>query len=629
MDIFGILTMLGGLAMFLYGMDAMGDGLAKLSGGKLERILEKLTSNRFMALLLGAGVTAIIQSSSATTVMVVGFVNSGIMKLTQAVGIIMGANIGTTMTSWLLSLTQIEGSSFLLKMLKPSSFSPILAVIGIIMIMSSKNNEKKKDIGNILVGFAILMFGMQTMSGAVEPLGENAAFTSMLTKFNNPILGMIAGAVLTAVIQSSSASVGILQALCATGAISFGSAIPIIMGQNIGTCVTALMSSIGASKNAKRASMIHLYFNLIGTILFMVVFYTIHAIHPLAFLDDAIAPAGIAVIHSLFNIGCAIILFPFGNQLVKLATLTIRDKAGEGYSDAPDEFALLDERFLDKPGFAVELCRKTARRMADEARDSLYMALDLFHGYSEEKAQKIVEMEQSVDRYEDALGSYMVKLSNKDLSQTDIRTLSILLHCISEYERISDHAVNIMESAKEMNDKSLEFSKKAKEELDVFANAVREIVGTTTDVFKKNDLYHARDIEPLEQVIDSLNIEVKQRHIRRLRKGKCTIELGLVLQDILTNFERVSDHCSNIAVCMIQVSEDGFETHEYLDILKEENAPWFAEEFETLQKKYELPMKTVEDDTTEEIPEQNVMEKEEKPGKKLKKDKKEKKDKKK
>ena len=629
MDIFGVLTMLGGLAMFLYGMDAMGDGLAKLSGGKLERILEKLTSNRFMALLLGAAVTAVIQSSSATTVMVVGFVNSGIMKLNQAVGIIMGANIGTTITSWLLSLTQIEGSSFFLKMLKPSSFSPILAVVGIIMIMTGKNNEKKKDIGNILVGFAILMFGMETMSGAVEPLGESEAFTGMLTKFSNPILGMIAGAVLTAVIQSSSASVGILQALCATGAISFGSAIPIIMGQNIGTCVTALMSSIGASKNAKRASMIHLSFNVIGTCLFMIVFYTINAIHPFAFLSDSIAPAGVAVIHSLFNIGCAIVLFPFGNQLVKLATLLVRDKDGEAQLEKNDESALLDERFLEKPGFAVQLCSKAARRMADEARDSLYMALDLFHEYSEEKAQKIIEMEQSVDRYEDALGTYMVKLSNKDLSQNDSRTLSILLHCISDYERISDHAVNIMESAKEMHDKSLEFSKKAKEELDIFSNAVREIVGTTTEVFKKNDLYHARDVEPLEQVIDSLNIEVKQRHIRRLRKGKCTIELGLVLQDILTNFERVSDHCSNIAVCMIQVSEDGFETHEYLDLLKEEKASWFTEEFEMLKQKYALPSRSVEDDTTEDVPEQKVMEKEEKPGKKLKKDKKEKKEKKK
>ena len=637
MDIFGILTMLGGLAMFLYGMDAMGDGLAKLSGGKLERILEKLTSNRFMALLLGAAVTAVIQSSSATTVMVVGFVNSGIMKLNQAVGIIMGANIGTTITSWLLSLTQIEGSSFLLKMLKPSSFSPILAVVGIIMIMTGKNNEKKKDIGNILVGFAILMFGMETMSGAVEPLGQNAALTSMLTKFSNPILGMIAGAVLTAVIQSSSASVGILQALCATGAISLGSAIPIIMGQNIGTCVTALMSSIGASKNAKRASMIHLSFNVIGTCLFMIVFYTINAIHPFAFLSDSIAPAGVAVIHSLFNIGCAIILFPFGNQLVKLATLLVRDKDGDAKA-APTEVAFLDERFLEQPGVAVELCRKTARRMAETARDSLYMALDLFNGYSEEKAQQIVEMEKSVDRYEDALGSYLVKLGNKDLSQTDSRTLSVLLHCISDYERISDHAVNIMESAQEMNEKSLEFSKKAKEELDIFSNAVREIVGTTTDVFVNNDLYHARDVEPLEQVIDALNIEVKQRHIKRLRKGKCTIELGLVLQDMLTNFERVADHCSNIAVCMIQVSEDGFETHEYLDILKEENAPWFAQEFESLQKKYELPSKAVEDDTTEQISELNVTDKdsltdqkskEEKPGKKLKKDKKEKKDKKK
>lgn len=583
--------MIGGLAMFLYGMDAMGDGLAKLSGGKLEQILEKLTSKRIMAVLLGVAVTAVIQSSSATTVMVVGFVNSGIMQLSQAVGIIMGANIGTTITSWILSLSGIQGSSLLVQLLKPSSFSPVLAAIGIVMIMTAKDNNKKKDIGNILVGFAILMFGMDTMSSAVAPLAENEHFTSILTMFSNPILGMLAGLVLTAVIQSSSASVGILQALCITGAVGYKTAIPIIMGQNIGTCVTALISSIGASKNAKRASMIHLYFNLIGTILFMVVFYSINAaIGGFDFLNDPANAAGIAVVHSLFNIGAVLVLYPFGDKLVKLAQITIPDHAGES-EEAPSELAILDERFLEKPAFAMELCRNAAVRMAQEARDALHLALDNVTMYSESRVAKIIEMEESVDRYEDALGTYLVKLNNCDLSQKDSRTLSILLHCIGNFERISDHAVNLTDSTTQMYEKKLEFSKKAIEELQVFSDALRDIVDQTMEAFALGDLDKARQIEPFEQVIDSLNIELKQRHIRRLRKGKCTIELGLILEDMITNYERISDHCSNIAVCMIRVNEDGFDTHEYLDVLKEEKAPWFEEEFYNLSKKYALPEK--------------------------------------
>lgn len=591
MNIFSVLTMIGGLAMFLYGMDAMGDGLAKLSGGKLEQILEKLTSKRIMAVLLGVVVTAIIQSSSATTVMVVGFVNSGIMQLSQAVGIIMGANIGTTVTSWILSLSGIQGSSLIVQLLKPSSFSPILAAIGIVMIMTAKDNNKKKDIGNILVGFAILMFGMDTMSSAVAPLAENEHFTSILTMFSNPILGMLAGLVLTAVIQSSSASVGILQALCITGAVGYKTAIPIIMGQNIGTCVTALISSIGASKNAKRASMIHLYFNLIGTILFMVVFYSINAIiGGFAFMNDPANAAGIAVVHSLFNIGTVLVLYPFGDKLVKLAQLTIPDHAGE-VEEIPDEFSILDERFLEKPAFAMELCRNAAVKMAQESRDALHLALDNITMYSESRVDKIIEMEQNVDRYEDALGTYLVKLNNCDLSLKDSRTLSILLHCIGNFERISDHAVNITDSTKQMHDKNLEFSRKAMEELSVFSDALRDIVDETMEAFVLGDLDKARRIEPFEQVIDSLNIELKQRHIHRLRKGKCTIELGLILEDMITNIERISDHCSNIAVCMIRVNEDGFDTHEYLDVLKEEKAPWFEEEFYSLSKKYALPEK--------------------------------------
>ncbi len=591
MNIFSVLTMIGGLAMFLYGMDAMGDGLAKLSGGKLEQILEKLTSKRIMAVLLGIAVTAVIQSSSATTVMVVGFVNSGIMQLSQAVGIIMGANVGTTVTSWILSLSGIQGSSLFIQLLKPTSFSPVFAAIGIVLIMTAKDNNKKKDIGNILVGFAILMFGMDTMSGAVAPLAENEKFTSILTMFSNPILGMIAGLVLTAVIQSSSASVGILQALCVTGAVGYKTAIPIIMGQNIGTCVTALISSIGASKNAKRASMIHLYFNLIGTVLFMVVFYSINAIiGGFALLNDSANAAGIAVVHSLFNIGTVLVLYPFGDKLVKLAQLTIPDHVGEA-EEKPDELAVLDERFLEKPAFAMELCRNAAVRMAQESRDALHLALDNVTMYSESRVAKIIEMEESVDRYEDALGTYLVKLNNCDLSQKDSRTLSILLHCIGNFERISDHAVNITDSSTQMQEKKLKFSKKAMEELKVFSDALCDIVDETMEAFTMNDLDKARQIEPFEQVIDSLNIELKQRHIHRLRKGKCTIELGLILEDMITNFERISDHCSNIAVCMIRVNEDGFDTHEYLDVIKEEKAPWFEEEFYRLSKKYALPDK--------------------------------------
>ena len=591
MDLFGVLTMIGGLAMFLYGMNEMGDGLAKLAGGKLEKILEKLTSKRIMAVLLGVAVTAVIQSSSATTVMVVGFVNSGIMQLSQAVGIIMGANVGTTVTSWLLSLTGIEGSSFFIQLLKPSSFAPVLAAIGIIMTMTAKDNNKKKDIGNILIGFAILMFGMETMSGAVEPLAENEKFTGILTMFSNPLLGVLAGLALTAIIQSSSASVGILQALCMTGAVSYATAIPIIMGQNIGTCVTALISSIGAKRNAKRASMIHLYFNMIGTILFFVVFYSANAlVGGFRILGEPANAAGIAIVHSLFNIGSLVVLYPFADKLVRLAQLTIPETPEEKPQQA-DEFARLDERFLEKPGFAMELCRSAAIRMAQEAREALDHALDNMREYSDDTVDKVIAMEQNVDHYEDALGTYLVKLNNCDLSQADSRTLSILLHCIGNFERISDHAVNITESVKEMHEKNMEFSPKAREEMEIFSNALHDIVDETIEAFKNHDLDMARKIEPFEQVIDSISMEVKQRHVKRVRKGKCTIELGLLLDDIITNFERVSDHCCNVAVCMIRVHEDGFDTHEYLDLVKEEKSSWFENEYYTLTDRYALPVK--------------------------------------
>lgn len=588
MDFFDLLTMVGGLALFLYGMHAMGEGLSKLSGGKLENILERLTSNRLMAVLLGAGVTAVIQSSSATTVMVVGFVNSGIMKLQQAVGIIMGANVGTTMTSWLLSLVEVEGGNFILEMLKPTSFSPILALIGVIMIMSAKDNTKKNDIGIILVGFAILMTGMDIMSDAVSGLKEVPEFTNILTAFTNPLLGMLAGAVLTAVIQSSSASVGILQALCATGAVSFGAAIPIIMGQNIGTCITAVMSAFGANKNAKRASMMHLYFNLIGTLVFMAVFYVANAFMHFDFMEGAATATGIAVVHSIFNVACAVCWFPFANVLVKLATLTIRDTEVDK-NESDNEFALLDERFLARPAFAVEMCRKVAIKMAEVSRDSMYLALDSIGNYKPENFQRVREMEIEVDRYEDTLGSYLVKVNNCDLTDADSKSISVMLHCINDFERISDHAVNIMESAKEMHDKKLNFSENAQKEFEVFVDAVREIIKNSVDSYAHSDLATARMIEPLEQVINGLNAELKQRHIKRLRKGKCTIELGWVLQDLLTNIERVSDHCSNIAVCLIEIKENEFETHSYVGALRAQKAQWFTNALHNLGEKYALP----------------------------------------
>ncbi|MGN0250639.1 MAG: Na/Pi cotransporter family protein [Oliverpabstia sp.] len=585
MDVFSILTMIGGLAMFLYGMHIMGDGLAKVSGGKLERILENLTSNPVKAVLLGAGVTAVIQSSSATTVMVVGFVNSGIMKLSQAVGIIMGANIGTTITSWILSLSGLEGDNFFITLCKPTSFSPVLAAVGIVLILFIKD-EKKKDIGTILIGFAILMFGMDTMSGAVKPLADVPEFTGILTAFSHPILGMLAGAILTAVIQSSSASVGILQALCVTGAVSYSVAIPIIMGQNIGTCVTALLSGIGANKNAKRAAMVHLYFNVIGTITFMVIFYTLNAFVHFDFLADPANGAGIAVVHTCFNIFATLLLLPFSRVLERLACLTIRDSKSE---EELEEYRLLDERFLDKPAFAMEQSFHVAAAMAEESKKTLFTALELLTDFSEEKAQKVSDLETVVDHYEDQLGSYLVKLSRKNLNSHDSHTLSIVLHCIGDFERISDHAINIMEAAVEMNKKQLAFSKKAEGELKVFCDAIRDIVNSSYDVFINQDLKKAQMIEPLEEVIDELNQELKKRHIRRLRNGKCTIELGFILSDITTSLERVADHCSNISVCVTQVREDTYDTHSYLDSVKNEDSGVYRGLVLQAQEKYMLP----------------------------------------
>ena len=592
MDFFGVLTMLGGLALFLYGMETMGKGLEKLSGGRLERILEKLTSNPIKAVLLGAGVTAVIQSSSATTVMVVGFVNSGIMKLTQAVGIIMGANIGTTITSWLLSLTGIESGNFFVRLLKPTSFSPVLALIGVCFLLFSKS-EKKKDAGTIMIGFAILMTGMETMSGAVKPLADVPEFTGILTMFSNPILGMIAGAVLTAIIQSSSASVGILQALCATGAVNFSTALPIIMGQNIGTCVTAMLSGIGATKNARRAALVHLYFNIIGTVIFMILFYTINAVVHFSFLDTAANAMGIAVIHSSFNIAATALLLPFGNGLVKLACLTIPDEEKKEIPGAEQEksaFRLLDPRFLDTPGFAVEQCRQTTIQMAKLAKECFFTSVELLKEFSEEKAERVEALENLVDRYEDELGTYMVKLGGKNLSRNDSHTVSLLLHCIGDFERISDYGMNLKDSAQEMYEKEMHFSSKADKELEIFLDAVKEILDMSIDAFETNNTDKASKVEPLEEVIDDINTVVKANHIKRLQKGKCTIEQGFVLSDISMNLERVSDHCSNIAISVIEIERDGFDAHGYLENLKRDGDPHFAAMVEQYRDKYALPV---------------------------------------
>lgn len=587
MDFFNVLTMLGGLALFLYGMHNMGEGLGKVSGGRLERILEKLTSNPLKAVALGAAVTAVIQSSSATTVMVVGFVNSGIMKLSQAIGIIMGANIGTTITSWILSLSGIESSNFFMKMLKPSSFAPILALIGVIFIMFCKK-EKKKDIGMILVGFGILMVGMDTMSDAVKPLADVPAFTNLFVMFTNPILGMIVGAVLTAIIQSSSASVGILQALCVTGSVPYAAALPIIMGQNIGTCITAMLSSVGANKNAKRAALVHLYFNLIGTTVFMLGFYAINTFVQFSFLETSANAAGIATIHTVFNVVATIFLLPFTKGLEKLAYLTIREDEAE--KQEADDFQVLDVRFLDSPSFGIEQCRNLTVKMAELSKSALFKSIELLSEYDESKAAEVENLESRVDRYEDEIGSYLVKLSSKNILEKDSHTLSMLLHLIGDFERISDHAVNIMEAAKEMHDKGLTFSPMAKEELKVFSRAVRDIINISIQVFEDEDKELAVAVEPLEEVIDYLNEKLKKRHIERLREGVCTIELGFIFSDIKTNYERVADHCSNIAICMIQLNnEEGFDAHEYLEELKREGNTEFKEKYNSYKKQYRLP----------------------------------------
>lgn len=585
MDIFGVLTMIGGVALFLYGMHVMGEGLSKLAGSSLEKVLEKLASGKVKAIFLGAVVTAVIQSSAATTVMLVGLVNSGIMKLSQAVGVIMGANIGTTMTSWILSLSGIEDGNFFVQMLKPSSFCPILAIIGTVFVVFTKS-KKKRDIGTIMIGFAVLMFGMETISDAVRPLKDVPEFINLFTLFKNPILGMIVGAVLTAAIQSSSASVGILQALCMTGKITYGAAIPIIMGQNIGTCVTALLSSIGAKTNARRAALVHLYFNVLGTIIFMVGFYSLNVFIKFRFLDDAAGAVGIAIIHTCFNIGATVILSIFSDFVEKLAVISVKE---EKVDEENKRFDILDSRFLDTPGFAIEKARSATNAMARVANRGVNLSLDLLNNYDEKIMEEVLRLEDIVDKYEDKIGTYLLKINSENIMAKDSATVTMLLRTIVDIERISDHSVNIMQSAKELYDKKLSFTEQGQKEMQLYAKAISDILTHTTDVFNNNDVEAATQIEPFEEVIDNLSTELKGRHVKRLREGNCSIELGFVWNDILTNCERVSDHCSNIAVTIIEIESNENDRHGYLKYIKKDNIEEFTKKTQEFAQRYALP----------------------------------------
>ena len=587
MNVYDILNLLGGIALFLFGMHTLSASLEKLAGGKLETWLEKATSKPIKGVVLGAIITAVIQSSAATTVMIIGFVNSGLMKLSQAIGVIMGANIGTTATSWLLSLQSISGSdgfSFL-NILKPTTFTPVLAVIGVILIMFTKS-DKKKTIGMILAGFAVLMFGMNSMSSATAGLAENETFCNILMMFSNPVLGVIAGAVLTAVLQSSSASIGILQSIAiSTGKVTYSVALPLLLGQNIGSCVTALISSVGANKPAKRVAFVHLYFNVIGTVVFLSIFYLLNAFISMPFMEESLNAVGIAVIHTGFNVLATAQFMPFTKQLEKLACLTVRD-------DSNDEKLtpmLLDERLLKTPSVAIEQCRNVCIRMARLTQETLKMSMEVVTTYDAKKCAEVIDNENAIDIFEDKIGSYILKISSKDLSENDSKIVSSMLHTIGDLERISDHAVNIVEAAEEMHSKKIKFSQQALRELPVIVNAVSEILDMSINAFVNNDVNLAKNVEPLEDVIDQLRSDLKTRHIERLRNGKCTIELGFILQDLLTNFERVSDHCSNIAVYLIQISDNSMDTHEYMNELKKLDRSEFMDEFNDYKNKYILP----------------------------------------
>ena len=585
MDLFDVLTLIGGLSLFLFGMDLMGASLERRAGSSLKTLLSKLTSNKFLGFLTGLGVTAVIQSSSATTVMVVGFVNSGLLSLRQAIGVIMGANVGTTVTAWILSLTGLDGGSFFIQLLKPTSFTPILALIGVILTMTAKN-DKKKDTGTILLGFAVLMFGMHTMSSAVAGLQDVPEFRNILLMFRNPILGVAAGALLTAIIQSSSASVGILQALSATGQVTYGAAIPIIMGQNIGTCVTAMLASVGANKNARRAAVVHLLFNIIGTTVWLAVFYGINAAVHFTFLSGSIDQLGIAVVHSIFNVLCAALLFPFSGLLEKLACRLVPDSK-DARKSADDKIQILDERLLATPSVALGRCQEVAETMARISMDAMKTSCQLIQHYDEKSAAAVRHTESEADQYEDMLGSYLVKLGSSDLTARDSRTSAKILHIIGDFERISDHAVNVVESAEEMKSKGLKFSPEASHEMHVMTGAVGEIMDLALDAYLQDDPALAAKVEPLEQVVDTLKEQLRNRHILRLQKGECTIELGFVWSDLLTSLERVADHCSNIAGCVIEMSHDSLHVHEYLDNVKA-GSPGFRKAYDAYARKYAL-----------------------------------------
>jgi phosphate:Na+ symporter len=586
MSIYSIFTLCGGLAFFLFGMHVMSGNLEKVAGGRLEGALKKMTSNRLKALSLGAVITVAIQSSSALTVMLVGLVNSGIMNLSQTVGVIMGSNIGTTLTAWILSMSGIQSDSFLLSMLKPENFSPIIALIGVIMMMVCKN-QKKKDIGVILAGFAVLMFGMELMKNAVAPLAESPKFAGVLTAFNNPILGVIIGTVFTGIIQSSAASVGVLQALALTGSITYGMAIPIIMGQNIGTCVTALLSSIGVNRNARRVAVVHISFNMIGTILCMIIFFIVRNVVHLDILNAAITPVAIAGFHSVFNLFTTAVLLPFGDYLVRIAELVIPDRN----TAADTQTAFLEERLLITPAVAVAQARERTLEMARLAREAYTKALDLFEHYTREGKEEVEKLENRLDEMEDSIGTFLIRLSGKDLTDTDSSRISEMLHSINDFERIGDHAINAAESAFDMHQLKLSFSPAAQAELKVLHLAIREILDLSVECFEKEDAELASHIEPLEEVIDELTRQIKDRHIHRLTTGECDARMGIVLTDLLTDSERVSDHCSNVAVCIIQSLHASFAVHGYLSDLKGQDSgeeSRFVKEFRNYSDKYAL-----------------------------------------
>lgn len=581
MDITDIIKLIGGLAFFLYGMNVMSSGLERMAGGKLERTLKKFTSNPLKSLLLGAGITVAIQSSSAMTVMLVGLVNSGIMTIGQTVGVIMGSNIGTTLTAWMTSLIGIEADNVWMKLLKPEIFSLVFAFVGAVFIMMSKN-AKRREIGAIFVGFAVLMYGMKLMGQAMEPLQGMEGFTSLLTAFENPLLGVLVGAVFTGIIQSSAASVAILQALALTGQVSYGVAIPIIMGQNIGTCVTALISSIGVSRNAKKVAVVHVSFNLIGTFVLLAAYYGLDAIVHFSFTDNNINAQGIAVVHSVFNVATTLLLLPFSKMLVKIADFVLKDKAEEGQTASQ----LLDERLLATPSFAIAECNNLTIKMAEIAKETINLSIENMGAYSPEIEAHIMKNETVLDNYEDELGTYLVKLSSKSLSEADSLNISKMLHSIGDFERLGDHAVNIARVDKELSEKEIFFSSQASLQLSVLTDAIKEILNITTEAYRKNDLALAAKVEPLEQVIDGLVSSIKDKHIQRLQSGNCTIEMGFILSDLLNNYERISDHCSNIAVAIIEIAQGDFDAHKYLNGIKhlDENFTAAYEKYSSVYK---------------------------------------------